>query len=377
MVRLSCLLLCLGCTQGEPTDTDTETDPLPTEPAGWITRFEVRGPYAVGSSEGSVTYPDPATDGDRTNRLVVWYPTEATEGALAAYLGPRSAKDVLLDAPVAPGTFPLVLFSHGYQGDVDNGTNLMAWFASHGWVVAAIEHTGNTLADGDNVGTEIYLRRGPDLSATLDHLLGPHPLAASVDPARVLATGHSFGNYTLLSLAGAPWDVDGWQQRCDEGSTHRICADWTPAAAATLRSSARDPRILAFASLAGSGTEAFTAAGLGTIASPWLQLSGALDSSVPNETVSDPLWAALPAGDKVRVDLAHGDHQASMDFAGVAPGLIPGTSADAIPWERGHRLSYVYLGAFAQRYVLGGGEGLDGVLDGSVLVDEDVTVSVK
>lgn len=379
MHRALCLALCLGCTptdETDPGDTDI-TEVLPTDEAGWIARFEARGPWSVGSRETAVSYPDPASDGTRTNRLVLWYPTPATSGAKATYLGPRGAKDVLLDVPVADGAFPLMMFSHGYQGDVDNGTNLMAWFASHGWIVGAVEHTGNTLASGDDVGTEIYLRRGPDLTTAIDHLLTVDPVASLIDEERILATGHSFGNYTLLSLAGAVWDVEGWDASCEGGSTHRICSDWSAEVAVQLAQDLSDPRIDAFISFAGSGFEPYGADKLAAVGSPWLQLSGALDSSVPNETVSDPLWAAFPPGDKIRVDLAHGDHQASMDFSGVAGGLIPGTSPDALAWERGHRLTYVYAGAFAQRYLLGGGEGLDGLLDGTTLVDEDVTVSVK
>lgn len=369
--------LAAACT-GDGPDDASPASTLPSDEAGWVALLEAPGPYTVGFVETSYTYPDPALGGDRTNALGLWYPTDAAPGGpTVSFLGPASAEGVL-DAPdlSADGPFPLHLFSHGFQGDLDNASFVMAWFASHGWIVAAPEHTGNTLSDGTDVTSEIYARRAPDVSAALDHLEADDTFGPSLSGA-VLASGHSFGAYTLWGLAGGTFAVDTWAQACQDGSTDRICSTWTADLANTLAAGFTDDRIDAFVSLAGSGWPAYQAEGYAGIDRPVLQLTGALDSSVPDATVSDPIWEALPAPDKIRVALDHGDHQSSMDFAGAGGGLIPGTDPDALPADRSLRLTTVYLGAFAHRYVLSDPAGLDGILDGTTEVDADVTLSTK
>jgi hypothetical protein len=50
------------------------------------------------------------------------------------------------DAPAADGSFPLLLFSHGYYGDVSTNALLMETLASRGFVVASISHPGESSA---------------------------------------------------------------------------------------------------------------------------------------------------------------------------------------------------------------------------------------
>ncbi|MCB9664839.1 MAG: hypothetical protein H6732_12060 [Alphaproteobacteria bacterium] len=370
----------------DDTDPGTDTDGPDVDPADadgdgtvtaaeWVAFFEVPGPHDVGFRLTEFTYADPTTDAPRTLRLSLWFPTDATGAQYATFTGPLAPDDVLLDPVAADGTFPLAVFSHGHQGDMDNCAHVMTRMASHGWVVAAPEHTGNTLKDGGGRTTEIYVQRPFDVSATLDHLLQADPLAPQLD-GRVYATGHSFGGYTTFLVAGAGWDVDHWDPICQGSSSDPFCSTWSPKLTALMRQGASDDRVLAAATLSGGNWGQLREAGLATVDRPLLQLSGALDGSVTNDGSSDPIWRDLPAGDKVRADLAHGDHQSYTDFAGAGAGIIPGTSRDALEGQRSLRLVEVYLLAFGAKHVLAR-EGLDPVLDGTLVVDEDVTLSTK
>ena len=82
----------------------------------------------------------------------------------------------------------------------------------------------------------------------------------------------------------------------------------------------------------------------------------------------------LPDGTYVRATLAHGDHQSYGDYAGTTS--IPGTNPDHLEGERSRRITEVLLGAWGAREVLGK-SNLDGLLDGSVEIDPDLTVEAQ
>src|SRR5262245_37468056 len=60
---------------------------------------------------------------------------------------PLVTQQAARDAAPAAGRFPLVVFSHGYGGHRRQSTFLCTHLASHGYVVVAPDHTGNTLRD--------------------------------------------------------------------------------------------------------------------------------------------------------------------------------------------------------------------------------------
>lgn len=369
------LSLATACATVDAAD-DTDTDVPVRDEAAWLAALEAPGSYRTGFHRGGLTYADPAGEGDRTLELSVWYPTHATGGPIATFTGPKAAEGVQLDVEPADGRFPLAIFSHGHQGDMDNVSHLMAHLASHGWIAAAPEHTGNTLSDPSERTTAIYLQRPKDVSAAITHLLDADPTFAEHLDGRVYAFGHSFGGYTIYLLAGAGWAVDHWAPLCEGGDDDAVCNGWNDTVEAGLAGPLADARISAFATLSGGNWGQIREAGFATVDRPLLQMSGALDGSVSNEGASDPIWRDLPAGGRTRVDLAHGDHQTYTDFAGVGGGVIPGTSPDALPTDRAQRLTRVWVAAWGAHHVLGEA-GLDGLLDGSVPIDVDGSVSTK
>ena len=119
------------------------------------------------------------------------------------------------------------------------------YFAERGWVVAAMDHVGDTL--GDNVTPDdIFSVRPQDISATIDHMLNlpaDDPSAALISNQIVVA-GHSFGGYTTLAIAGAEYDISYFEEKCPEHPDK----DWYTNFALPnngLANGFADPRVLA------------------------------------------------------------------------------------------------------------------------------------
>ena len=107
-----------------------------------------------------------------------------------------------------PGTFPLVLFSHGLRGSPEIYEESLRTIAAAGFVVAAPEYPF-TSADAAEYNPVDLVNQPADASAVITAVLGLNStgddrLAGHLDPARVSAMGHSAGGYTTMGLlAGA------------------------------------------------------------------------------------------------------------------------------------------------------------------------------
>ena len=117
-------------------------------------------------------------------------------------------------SPDGPGHHPLILYSHASYGSPRQSSFLCAHLAAHGYVVAAVDHTGNTAAEwaarNERVAarrpftkdeTDAYVRRiiadrVPDLQILLDRMLEDE----LVDPERVGLVGWSFGGWAVLAV---------------------------------------------------------------------------------------------------------------------------------------------------------------------------------
>ncbi len=172
--------------------------------------------------------------GGRDVVVQVWYPAAASHKPFAAYrrreetTRQSSYQDVLptnsrLEAPVADGSFPVLLFSPAWGGRRTQNTYLTEDLASHGYVVAAMDHPGNSgptvyrdghvdqPATGDAMdfgtlsldeinaeGAKEVERETADEIGVLDALEGMNqdrksPFYQRLDTTRVGALGHSFG----------------------------------------------------------------------------------------------------------------------------------------------------------------------------------------
>ncbi|WP_241834593.1 alpha/beta hydrolase family protein [Pseudofrankia asymbiotica] len=119
------------------------------------------------------------------------------------------------DAPPERGPFPLVVFSHGSAGSRVQFASLAEALASRGYVVAAPDHPGDTMADvaaGPNESLiDLAGDRPMDVSAVLDWMLCPgRPFASILSADKVAVVGFSFGGLTAIAssvgLLRAPAD---------------------------------------------------------------------------------------------------------------------------------------------------------------------------
>lgn len=148
----------------------------------------------------------------RPVKTEVWYPAENNlSTAEQPDYSPFVRMTTFRDASVLPGKYPLIIMSHGTGG----GRLTMEWLATglvkHGYIVAAVDHWGNTF---DNKIPEEFAKfweRPRDLSFMITQLVEHSSLATFVDTTRIGAVGFSLGGYSVLALAGSWLDYGALQ----------------------------------------------------------------------------------------------------------------------------------------------------------------------
>lgn len=351
---MTLLLLALACTPVEP---DAPGD-LPVDPLSWP--ITVPGPYGVGYRIWEATYD--LLGEQRTIAVQVWYPTEDTDGEEVAYTAGFPDPEALLDAslaePVYDGHFPVMAYSHGWQGYGGSSAFLMRHYASHGWVVVAPDHTGNTFMDHrDPLPTAIYVARPNDVSVALDALEDDAVLGAASDTSHVLLSGHSFGAYTTWASLGARFD--GAEAKCDAGDVPEgTCTD---AERDAFAAGFRDPRVVATIPMAGDLDRSwFGEAGELSAEGPVLFMGGTMDDVgqvAQFDQMGDIAFTWL--------ELEGGCHQTF----GIG-------TCGSLDTDEGYAMVDTYALAFGRRHVLGD-TTMDGILDGSELIDARATVRVR
>src|SRR5262245_10742139 len=136
-------LVVVGCSSPQPPtpDGDPTMPPLPLQDPN------VDGPWLAGVH--TVELHDASRN--RTFSVDVWYPAEP-DGSPNRY-DPESMFGTLAsidtparrDATPAAGTWPLIIFSHGFGGIRFQSYFITERLATHGFVVVSPDHPGNTL----------------------------------------------------------------------------------------------------------------------------------------------------------------------------------------------------------------------------------------
>jgi predicted dienelactone hydrolase len=135
----------------------------------------------------------------------VWYPTADV---------PKETKDfqpfvrelTSRDASIANKKYPLIMISHGTGG----GRLTLEWLADelvrHGFIVAAVDHWGNTFDNKIAIDFVTPWERPQDISFVLSGLLKDAVFGPVIDQSRIGAAGFSIGGYTVIALAGGRLD---------------------------------------------------------------------------------------------------------------------------------------------------------------------------
>lgn len=201
------------------------------------------GPYAVGVRTHIFVDEDRTcaiTGKSRTLVTEIWYPVSKDEkptetnrfsdfwirpagikaGTMAVSLFggefakiDQSFKNVAMrDAAIDDGPFPLLIFSHGNGGLRHQNTYQAEYLASHGYVVAAADHTGNAVVtilpeevvpfSAETSQPERLDDRALDVSYLLTQITKLSAdksswLFGQIDTDLVGAFGHSFGGFTV------------------------------------------------------------------------------------------------------------------------------------------------------------------------------------
>ena len=311
------------------------------------------GPHPVGVRTLELvdpSRPNPVGPGARSLTTEVYYPStpDAVAGIprdVISLLGiPLFPNPSYRDVARAPGTFPLIVYSHGGGGIRFEAALKLEHLASHGFVVVSADAPGADLLNP--VGDPASFENKPlDVRFLIDRFLAfnaetGHFLEGAIDPDRIGGTGWSFGGYAVTALASGPF----------------------------FRGTFTDPRLKAIMPLDGAmgsqhwGTDA---PGIfSTITIPSLSVGGEILFSTELVADHQAMFDALQPGPSVAAlgvlrDASHATFPDTCEVPDailepIAGGPVPDCGPEAIPWRYArHIIDYLALNFF------------DGVLNGN------------
>lgn len=280
-----------------------EAPPTPA-PAATYTP-DAPGPWIAGTFDAEMT----GSTGVET-KVQVWFPASEADEDLVYYDGLLAGTAREDGEPACDEPRPVLVFSHGSGGMRWQSPFWTEHLATHGWIVVAPDHQGNTYFDDGTIErSEVALRRPVDVADTYDWLLQDPTLSGCVDPdAGYVVAGHSFGGFTTMAVAGAVLDADATAAWCE---THDewLCDDvdtFVETYGQTLFD-LTDPRVTAAVAWAPAGYELLIG-GLEDIAVPTMVLGGTLDIYTPMATQVTPIYDALTTSPRLLGELDGAGH---------------------------------------------------------------------
>ncbi len=318
------LSVLLACPFGEEVPGDW------VDPTTW-------GPWQVGSHQDSFLSP---TSG-LTMPVQVWYPTVTDVTLTHLYDNLLEGQALEGAEPDCTESRPVVVFSHGNGGVRYQSIFLTEHLASHGFVVVAPDHVGNTFFDFSTYTTEdLMFRRPTDVTEAFDWLVESSVLDPCVEEGLGYAlSGHSFGGYTSLATAGAVLDVEASASWCAENDEW-LCdgvADWGEANPNEGAADLSDPRVWAAVPMAPAGYEALLG-GLEQIHVPTLVLGGDRDTLTTMEEQVTPLYEGLVHTPRHLGELVGADHYTFSNACELAPTYPGCDDPETLGLETAHPL---------------------------------------
>ena len=279
-------------------------------------------------------------DGKRPLSTTIWYP--ATDGTVEEEwkidifkLG-YNAPDAYIAR--SPEKLPLIVLSHGTGGSAIHFSWLAEKLASNGYMVASVNHHGNTAGEDEYLpqGFSLWWERARDISALIDNLIIDPDLASRIDQDRMAAGGFSLGGYTSIALAGGQIDFKRYGMFCDEHPNNPICvmppeAPFTTDDARAVISSDPelvkslenagayygDPRLKAIYSMAPVMGPAFTPESLAAVTKPVKIVVGTEDDQAIPEYNAEVIAAGIPGAELLVIpDVTHYTFLARCTFFG-------------------------------------------------------------
>lgn len=305
-----------------------------------------RGDYQVGVRTVSLTNPDQLdvvsvveadeeARYDRELTVETWYPANTDGAAPSVYdVTARDGSQVQLigtavrdaEARSDGGGYPLVIISHGYPGNRYLLSHFGEFLASHGYVVASIDHRESTYSDQAAFGSTLRNRAldqlfvldeiarlsdGEDPKvdvATDEHMADPRFLAGLVDADRSAILGYSMGAYGALNATGAglsdtigdldfaPETVFEGQRASDDSYTDSL-----------------DSRVQAVVSIAPWGKQlgVFDEDGLAGVEAPTMFMAGSVDDVSGYENGTRAAFEELTNAERLLLTFENANHNAA------------------------------------------------------------------
>lgn len=168
--------------------------------------------------------------GARPLETLIWYPaaagTQEADWEVAIFKAGRNAKGAAMAN--SPAKLPLIVLSHGTGGAAMSLAWLGETLAANGYIVAAVNHHGNTGAEPTQPlqGTLVWWDRPRDLSVLIDRLLADPQLGPRIDSSRIGVAGFSIGGNIALASVGARLSRAQWQKFYTDAATARCRCNW-------------------------------------------------------------------------------------------------------------------------------------------------------
>ncbi|WP_228747522.1 prolyl oligopeptidase family serine peptidase [Bradyrhizobium sp. BR 10289] len=152
----------------------------------------------------------------------------------------------VVNCPIDGKGLPLIVVSHGRRGSFLAHSDTATALADAGFVVAAINHPGDTAKDaGRTDAFSVLIERPQDMRRLTDFMLGVWKEAPVLDPQRIGLFGFSRGAYTGLVVIGGNPDFGALAGLCEKtGASTPKCVAVREGRAPT-EAPVHDPRIKA------------------------------------------------------------------------------------------------------------------------------------
>lgn len=195
----------------------------------WLKRALVAAALVVSSSGGQAASATRAVvAAHQTVAAAVLPASGANPEIVVFYLGKGQPSEITRDGvpmqmgwdlPVSPSASsrPLVVLSHGSDGNPWQNSDLAKRLVLAGFVVAAPFHTGDSSRDHDHstlTTWDNWRSRPKHVTATIDVMA--HSKRWQVRTDRVGVFGMSAGGHTALTMAGGKWSPDRFRQHCNQ-----------------------------------------------------------------------------------------------------------------------------------------------------------------
>ena len=251
--------------------------------------------------------------------------------------------DIYWSTDASP-TKPVIVFSHGLGSVRTELRYLAQHLASHGYVVAALEHPGSNETHVKKALTlqaplleaEEFLNRPKDISFILDQLEilneTSGELQGKLASEQAIVVGYSLGGATALSIAGGELQLTQLKQRCPGNILALSLGENAQCFAKSLPEDSyqlRDARVKMAIAFSPTTSLLFGETGLTKVAIPILIGSGSADKTTPILTEQAIAFDKLPSP-KWLVGFVGGTHLSvkdpatTMDQAGQPDTLYTG-----------------------------------------------------